>query len=144
MATFKCQNCGNLHGAPVETCGMCGSASVVPADDQGNAWTVGGGVAPGGNGPPPKPDEFLGAVGPLFKEALDYVRDRDERRESRLSELDDDNEETRRDEVAKAKLTALASFTDLCNALSGLAHAGEAFLKQQTPTVREPSSPIVE
>ena len=26
--TFKCNTCGNLHGARVETCGMCGSRDV--------------------------------------------------------------------------------------------------------------------
>lgn len=25
---FKCDKCGNLHGAPVTTCGMCGSGAV--------------------------------------------------------------------------------------------------------------------
>jgi len=137
MATFKCQDCGNLHGAPVETCGMCGSPAVSLVVD---TMPPSGGVPHEASA---QPDAFAAAFGPLFKEALDYVRDRDERRESRLSELDD-NEETRRDEVAKAKVTALASFTDLCNALASLAHAGESFLKQQTPTVREPSSPIIE
>jgi hypothetical protein len=28
MATFKCRTCGNLHGAKVENCGICGSADV--------------------------------------------------------------------------------------------------------------------
>lgn len=28
MATFKCNNCGNLHGARVDNCGSCGSPDV--------------------------------------------------------------------------------------------------------------------
>ena len=33
---FKCGDCGNLHGAHVTACGMCGSANVaLLQDDQG-------------------------------------------------------------------------------------------------------------
>jgi len=28
MTVYKCRDCGNLHGAVVQTCGMCGSGNV--------------------------------------------------------------------------------------------------------------------
>jgi hypothetical protein len=31
---FKCGDCGNLHGAHVTTCGMCGSANVALLQDE--------------------------------------------------------------------------------------------------------------
>jgi hypothetical protein len=47
MATFQCQACGNLHGAPVEACGMCGNPAVmlVPDDTPAPAGPTAPGTA---------------------------------------------------------------------------------------------------
>lgn len=124
---FKCNACGNLHGARVESCGMCGSQDVALVVD----------TLP----PPPvtTPDAVAAAVdpvaaalGPLFEKAFEYVRDRDEARTDRLQRLDDAEDE-RREAVAVA-------VTGVCSALTELAKAGTAWLRQQTPTVRDGGS----
>jgi hypothetical protein len=83
MSVFKCQQCGNLHGAPVEACGMCGSPSVVAVDEQGNAF-------PGPGTPQP------------------------------------------------ARLPPAVDSPEVSEALLGFLHAGAAFFRANTPTVRDP------
>ena len=89
--------------------------------------------------PAPTPDAVAAAVdplaavlGPLFESAFDYVRTRDEERTDRLQRLDDAEDE-RREAVAVA-------VTGLCSAFTELAKAGTAWLRQQTPTVRDGGS----
>jgi hypothetical protein len=78
------------------------------------------------------PDAFAATFGPMFEKAFDYVRERDESRTARLEELDQAEDE-RRNNVARA-------VTSLCAAMTDLAVAGAAFLRQQTPTVRDGGS----
>ena len=130
---FKCNACGNLHGARVESCGMCGSQDVAlvvetPPTDR-----------PPAASPPSSasPDVFFSeTIAPLFERALAYVRQRDEDREDRLRALD-----TAEDERRETRSTAVV---ELCGALTDLARAGVDFLRQAATTKREPASPVVE
>lgn len=126
---FKCNNCGNLHGARVENCGMCGSQEVSLVVDTPKTLPP----------PPLSPegvaaavDPVAAALGPLFEKAFEYVRDRDEARTDRLQRLDDAEDE-RREAVSVAVI-------GMCSAVSDLAKAGTAWLRQQTPTVRDGGS----
>lgn len=69
MAIFKCTNCGNLHGAAVETCGMCHSAAIEQVHEEP---TTPGTLPPSGGIPP----EFAAGADrmvELLRERLDDV-----------------------------------------------------------------------
>lgn len=123
MGVFKCQACGNLHGAPVEHCGVCGSPSVVAVDNEGNPFV----------GEPPAP----GAAPP----GLAFLRERDEAEQKRRAGLDED-ESTRRDHVCSAKVSLLEAGTALCEALTKLATAATFALPNVTGD--KPQKTIVE
>jgi hypothetical protein len=125
---FKCNACGNLHGARVESCGMCGSQDVALVVE----------IPPTVPPPPhaassPSPDAFLETFGPLFERAFAYVRQRDEDREDRLRALDNAEDERRE--------TRSTAVVELCSALTDLARAGVDFLRQVAPTKRDPQNP---
>lgn len=128
---FKCNACGNLHGARVESCGMCGSQDVALVVE----------TPPTVPPPPhtesfPGPDVFAETIGPLFERALSYVKQRDEDREDRLRALDSAEDERRE--------TRSTAVVELCGALTDLARAGVDFLRQAATTKRDPASPVVE
>jgi hypothetical protein len=88
---------------------------------------------------PPLPvpsDAFADFFGPLFERALGYVRARDEQRAERLEALDEaDND--RRQSVSRALVDLCDSLAGTAAALTDTAKAGTAWLRQQTPTVRD-------
>ena len=135
MAVFKCNDCGNLHGARVDNCGMCGSLAVVLLDER-TPKTM---PPSAGEGEPPHlppPDQFFAELKPLFEKAFAYVRERDQDREDRLRALD-----AAEDERRELKATAVV---ELCSALTDLARAGVDFLRQNAPTKRDPATPVVD
>lgn len=116
---------------------MCGSASVVPVDDQGQAFAPGaseGTSSAGAVPPPPSFDE----IRDLFGQGLAYVQERDAVRAER-DKLLDAAESDRRERVAHAKTELLVQATTLVETLSELAQAATSFLKLKTSP-----SPVVE
>jgi hypothetical protein len=132
MATFKCNACGNLHGARVDNCGMCGSQEVALLPD----------VPPTEPPPPPRADALpssadAASIGdvlkPLFEDALDYVRARDNEREERLTELDE-RESQRRERVTHAKCELLEQAGNLLDKLMALTDAATSYFQREPPT----------
>jgi hypothetical protein len=83
MATYACKSCGNLHGAPVLNCGMCGSPNVALVPDDPIAEAIG--------------------VGPFRRtaptpEQLAWQRDVADRDEARERRLDEARERREKDE----------------------------------------------
>jgi hypothetical protein len=128
---FKCNACGNLHGARVESCGMCGSQDVALVQEIPPTQPP----PPAGDAPSSQsPDAFFAeTIAPLFERALAYVRQRDEDREDRLRALD-----AAEDERRETRSTAVV---ELCGALTDLARAGIDFLRQAATTKRDPENP---
>lgn len=122
---------------------MCGSPSVVLVDEGAPFSNLGPAQPPH---PPASVDEFKAAFGPLFEEALDYVRARDKQREDR-DVLLDAAETARRERLVQAKAQLLGEATTLVEKLTELAESAVTYIDTvllKPPTVRDPKTPIVE
>jgi len=64
MTIYKCADCGNLHGARVDSCGMCGSLKVAASEE-----------APPSAPPSAPPDFDLGPLVGRLVEALIELAD---------------------------------------------------------------------
>lgn len=62
MAIFKCMTCGNLHGAAVESCGMCHSGAIEQLHEEP--------TTPGTLPPPALPPEFAAGAEKMIDEGL--------------------------------------------------------------------------
>lgn len=106
MATFKCNNCGNLHGARVENCGMCGSEDVALMNETPNAPPAGSSSSPSSEAA-----QFFEA----FKDLLGRF-ETIQLEKAKHQEQWDEAENERRERVATAAIETLGAFRDLAEA----------------------------
>lgn len=107
---------------------MCGSATVVPVDDQGNPFSSAApGVAGLGAAPPAAANELKEVLEPLLTEALDYIRQRDKVREDR-DVLLDAAESARRERLTHAKDELLGQTTTLIEKVTELTESLTAYV----------------
>ena len=125
---------------------MCGSPAVRLLADEVPAQPLApSGFNPQPPPPPPpapgvpNPDEFAKVLGPLFEEALDYVRARDRDRVVRENDLEE-KENVRRERVTVAKLGFYADLVQLAESLNELAQSATKYLKARTDTTPPPQS----
>jgi hypothetical protein len=146
--TYQCQACGNLHGAPVEHCGVCGSPAVrllTPEEEKTVSQPTTGPAAAAGQAETPPTDTtdaFRETVTPLFNEALAYIRERDAEHAQRHDKLDE-AENARRDRVAHAKIDLLGQVQTLVDKLTELAESGITYV-DTVLLAKKPATPIVE
>lgn len=69
MAIFKCKTCGNLHGAAVESCGMCHSGDIEQVHEEPTTP----GTLPPAAGLPPEFAAGADRMIELMRERLDDV-----------------------------------------------------------------------
>ena len=119
MATFQCQTCGNLHGAPVETCGICGSSAVAFMPEPGTA-------------PLPRLQNEAHELRAVDYAAIDQARDA---RRDRLDDQDTD----RRERITLAAVDLLVHATTLADRLIELVEAATEALHANATTKRDPA-----
>ena len=145
MGTFKCQACGNLHGAPVEQCGLCGSPRVVLVNDDGSELGGGGTERPQGKA-------FSGSPPTSFEDAIEYFKPLIERyvgdramsaeREAQLHAEAHARADKRAERESAALCELLGQTTTLVEHLFSLAESATTYI--DTVLLKKPASPIVE
>lgn len=127
---FKCRACGNLHGAQVSNCGICGSAAVELVPEERTTDAPPGGIAP------------MDPVLADLSERLATLFERMERRAAAQQSRDDAQAERAEDDARaayeraealnQAQISALA-------ALEALAIAATVELKRKANADQTPS-----
>jgi hypothetical protein len=118
MAAFKCADCGNLHGAPQQACGQCGSPTVLPFDESTGRWVSENepaGGAPDTQPPPPATDQVLREGLAMFAAFIAGEQQRNAARDERHAELDKAEAEQRA-ALMTAGVEALGALTLLIKA----------------------------
>jgi hypothetical protein len=132
---FKCQACGNLHGAQVRNCGICGSAAVVlvPEEEAERAKT---------DAPPdgiPKMDPVLVDLSERLATLFERMERRAAAQQSRDDALAERAEDDARAAYERAEALNQAQISALA-ALEALAIAATVELKRRAA----PDAPRVE